>query len=316
MERRICLLIVAALLPVARAAAGVVLHETTSADIGNRQTHTEMEVSAEGDGLRADIVSSDLPFTPPGSYMLLPNDEQIYLVNPAKNSYALMDMNDMAGVQQAMQRMQRQMNGGAAAGPQNVVLAKKVDEAGPVMLGLATRHIVYEVNYHQPAPVPNAPVYDVHEKYELWATAAFDARSAAIPALRRAGRLSRISSGGGPEPKEVTDAIASHGFVLKQNYAKESKMTLGSLAMAGPMMLMTRGAGSPHTTSSLTVTEIRDANLQAERFVLPQGYAEVEMMNPNMGAMPDLSKLPGQPGGTAPPGSPGPQMPDLNDIPK
>jgi hypothetical protein len=326
------LVIVAVLLPGASAAAGVVLHVVETVD-GQRRSHTEMDLSAEGDGLRGDYVASDSPFTPTGSYLLLPSEELIYIVNPAKKTYVAMDMAAMAGMLQATQRMQLQAGRGSGHNaPENVVVDKKVDEAGPAMLGLPTQHIVYEVSYHLPPPVPNAPVFDYHERYELWTTSALDARLASAPALKReGGRLADLGAvgGGGGEPKEVTAAIASHGFILKENHTKESKMTLGALTpMMGPATFMRSRQGQP-TIISFAVTAIRDESVPAERFVLPQGYSEIEMMNPNMGAMPDLSQLPGRPGaampagtpapqpGAAPPGAPPPPpMPDLNNIPK
>ena len=335
MRFRMCLLmVVAALLAAAPAAAGVILHAVQSSESANRHSHTEMDVSAEGDGLRADFVASDSPFMPTGSYALFPSDELIYLVNPAKTTYITLDMGAMAGMQQQAQRAQQQASGSSAPlAAEKVLVDKKVDEAGPVMLGLPTQHVVYEVSYHIPPASPNAPVADYDEKYELWATKALDTRLATVPVLKRAGsRLAHLGGGIGGEPKEVADqltpAIQSHGFILKENFTKEVKATLGPLTpMAGFATLM-RGRGQQSSTSFL-VTAIRDESLQADRFALPKGYTETEMMNPNMGAMPDLGSLPGRPGVPPTPGGPQvpggppqqpgnapPQMPDLNNIPK
>jgi hypothetical protein len=314
------LVTLAALLAAAPAGAGVILHAEQSVDAVNRHSHTEMDLSAEGDGLRADVTASDDPFTPVGSYMLFPNDETIYLVNPAKKTYTNMDMAAMAGMMQQVQRMQQQASGSSApVGPEHVVVEKKLDEAGPVMLGLPTQHVLYDVSYHIPPSAPGGPAFDYHEKYEIWATRALEDRLAAAPVLKRAGsRLPNLGGvAGSGEPKEVTDAIGSHGFILKQNFTKEGKMIVqGMMAMAmGPAALFAR-AHQPHNASSFVVTAIRDESLQAERFVLPTGYTETEMMNPNMGAMPDLSKLPGKPEGAAQPGNAAQPMPDLNNLPK
>jgi hypothetical protein len=318
------LVIVVALLLGAPAAAGVILHVVESSDAVNRHSHTEMDVSAEGGGLRADVTVSDDPFNPVGNYILFPDDQTFVLVNPARKTYTTMDLSAMAGMMQQVQRMQQQASGSSApAAPEKVVVEKKLDEAGPVMLGLPTQHVVYEVSYHMPPPSPNAPVFDYREKYELWATKALDTRLVTAPVLKSTGsRLSNLGGGGaGGEPKEVADqltpAIQSHGFILKENFTKEGKMTLGPLTptMGATMFMRGRGQGQQSSTS-FVVTAIRDESLEAERFVLPKGYTETEMMNPNMGAMPDLSKLPGKPDGAAPPGNSPQQMPDLNNIPK
>lgn len=311
-------ILAAGLLPAAPAAAGIILHEVETTDSGNRQSHIEMDVGAEGDGLRVDITNSDSPFMPTGSYMLFPSEELIYMVNPGKKTYSTMDMTAMAGMQTQMQRMQQPVSGAAApTGPENVVVQKKVDEAGPVMLGLPTQHLVYEVSYHQPPPAPGAPAFDFHGTYEIWATQALDARLAAASMLKKsASRLTHMGGGGGAgDPKEVGDAIASHGLILKQNFTKESKAIFPAFIRMSPAAMFMKG-GQPRTTSSSVVTTIRDESLPPERFVLPKGYAEVEMMNPNMGAMPDLSKLPGKAEGAAQPANNPQQMPDLNNIPK
>ena len=323
--------IVASWLPAAPAAAGVILHVVQSRDSAmasaHRQLHTETDVSAQGDGLRADVTASDDPSSPVGDYMLFPNDQTIYVVDPAKHTYITVDRAAMAGMMQQMQRMQQQQL--AAIGspyassmptnplqPEHVVIEKKLDEAGPVMLGFPTQHVVYDVSYHMPPFAPGAPAFDYHEKYELWATKALDERLAAAPALKRAGLAKLGGRGGSLAGPAVTDAIASHGFILKQNFTQESQQvgSWGGVAM-GPAALLAHH-GQPRNTSSFVVTAIRDESLQADRFEVPKGYTETEMGNANMGTMPDISKLPGQPGASSPPGNNPQQMPDLNNIPK
>jgi len=320
----------AALLAGTPATAGVILHEVQEQSgesfsaRGSSALHTEMELSAEGDGMRSDILKSDSPLTPTGSYMLFPNDEVFYIVNPANKTYTLMDMAAMAGAQQMGRPTPQQPNGGST-GAQDLVMEKKLDEAGPLMLGLPTQHVVYEISYHRPPPaqIPGfITSMEVHERYEIWATHGLDAQAANVPALNRpAARMGGAI--GAPQLKQVGEALASHGFILKQIVTVESK-TGGA---TGPIALFMHSSHKQSTSS--VVTAIRYENLQPERFVLPQGYTEVGMMNANMGAMPDLSKLPGRPGGPpqtggssqagAPPppasGQP-PQMPDLNSIPK
>lgn len=334
MKLRLSLLVIlAAMLPGAPASAGVVLHAVHSRDTTNRHSHIEVDLSAQGDGLRADVTASDDPYSPVGNYMLFPSDQTTYVVNPAKRTYMTIDRAAMARLQQQMQRMQQQAL--AAAGspyassvpanpmqPEHVVVEKKLDEAGPVMLGFPTQHVVYDVSYHIPPSGAGAPSYDYHEKYEIWATRALDDRLAAAPALKQAGgRLANLGGGGGSlAGSAVTDAITSHGFILKQDFTQESKQIGnygGAGMMAGPAALFAH-RGQPANTSSFVVTAIRDESLTADRFELPKGYTETEMGSPNMGTMPDLSKLPG---GSRPPGAPPqpgtqPQMPDLNSIPR
>ncbi|HYB33585.1 MAG TPA: hypothetical protein VED45_09180 [Steroidobacteraceae bacterium] len=313
----------AALLIAAPAAAGVVLHEVQSGESYGRPSHTVVDVSAEGDGLRSDVVESDSPVTQAGMYMLYPSDDVMVVVNPANKTYMTLDMSVVAAMQQQGQRVAQQMSGmDASTHLENVVINKKVDEAGPIMLGVPTQHVVYEVSYNRLA---GGAKQEYHERYEIWATHGLDARLAAAPALTRlAGRPQ--GPGAADEPKEVREAIASHGLALKQVSTVENRMSIPGVSalMMGPMALMHRGGQKQSSTSE--VTAFREEAIPAARFALPKDYTETSMMSPNQSAMPDLGKLPGRPGappgpagaqppGAAPPAAP-PQMPDLNNIPK
>jgi hypothetical protein len=331
MRSQDCFVTLAALLVSAPAAAGVIVtemqeHNGRAAYPGApANSHTEMELSAEGNGLRQDIIRSDSTMIPAGCYLLYPTDQLMYLVNPANKTYSMLDMAAMSGMQR--QAPQQPGGGGPPAAADQLVIDKKVDESGPVMLGLPTQHLVYEVSYRRPPPVQIPGIMssmEVHETYEIWATNGLEARFAEVPALKRSVASLGAFGGGGPGPKPLSDALASHGFILKQVVTSESK-TGGA---SGPMSLFMHMQGGHKETASMVVTAIRYETLQSERFALPKGYAEVAMINSNMsaGAMPDLSQLPGRPGGPPQPGAapqppaaaPGapPPMPDLNNIPK
>jgi len=303
------------------AGAGIVMREVQSSESPTGgQRRTVMELSAEGDGLRSDIIeSTNDPMMPPGSYMLIPSDELFYIVNPKNKSYMQMDMAVMAGMQQQGQRMQGQMKQqGASTSAENLTVTKKVDEAGPVMLGMPTQHVLYEVSYRRPMGMQVAGMsnsVEVHATYEIWATKGLEARFAGIPALKRSASRMGAPGGGMPDLKEVTEAIGSRGFALKKVVSSESKMHMGGPA---PMMLFAKGASQESKTSS-EITEIREQTLSPYLFVLPKDYTEVQMMNPNIRNMPDLNQLPGSPErpvGPKPPDNGAPPMPDLNKIPQ
>jgi hypothetical protein len=248
------LAIVAALLPGAPATAGLILHLVQSTDSNNRHSHTEVDVSAEGDGLRADYTASVGPLTPVGSYVLFPDERTFILVNPAKRTYTTSRRRPHTWIDTPFC-------------PEHVVVEKKIDEAGPVMLGLPTQHVVYVVSYQvKPSIAPSEPVYDYHEKHEIWATKALADRLAAAPVLEKAGSgLAHLrGESGGSEPKEITDAIASYGFILEANFTQESKL-IGPLGQRGPTT----------NTRSFVVTAIRAENLQADQFEVPKGYLQV-----------------------------------------
>ena len=320
---------IAALIIAAPAAAGVIFRTEQTTDAGkdragnDRHTRTVMEVSAEGDAMRADVTESDQQAMPVGSYILFASDGMMHLVNPANKTYMTMDPEIMAGMAQTAHQTMKQQ--GVSMTPENVVVEKKVDETGPVMLSLPTQHVVYEVSYSQPSPAAAAGIKpaEVHETCEIWATHGLDTRLAAVAGLKK-GVLGIPSGGGGSDPKELSEAIAGHGVIVKKLVTRETKPG-GMSGVAGFAMFVHVAAQKQST--SFAITAIRDETVARERFVLPEGYREVEPMNPNMGAMPDVNSLPGkggsaapppgapQPGGPVPPGTAPPKMPDLNNIP-
>jgi hypothetical protein len=112
-----------------------------------------------------------------------------------------------------------------------------------------------------------------------------------------------------PGPPHDRAALDSHGLALKTIRSTESKMT-PSMPSPG-MMFGGRHGGSKTTTE---ITELREESLKPDLFELPKGYTETEMTNPNAGGVPDLNTIPG---GRGPSGGPGgPQMPDLDKLPK
>jgi hypothetical protein len=292
-----------ALLASAPAAAGVILSEVqersgqSAYPAGGGSAHSQTELSAEGDGLRQDFIKSDSAQMPAGSYMLFPNDQLIYLVNPANKTYTMLDLGTISGMSRPMSQQT-----GSAGGPgvDKLVIDKKVDESGPLMLGLPTQHVVYEVSYQRPSPmqIPGfVTTMEVHERYEIWATTGLEARFAEVPALRRPMAQTAGAAGSSSLLKPLSDALASHGFILKQIVTSESKTSGAS----GPVAMMMHGRSQKESHSSM-VTAIRYETLPPERFALPQGYSEVAMLNANMGGA-----------ASAPPPPP---MPDLNSIPK
>jgi len=156
---------------------------------------------------------------------------------------------------------------------------------------------------------------EVKETRELWVTRALDASAGAMSDF---DAFAERSGGDGSSMAQLTELnkqIAAEGFALKSVRSNESKMAIpGGLgvAMLNPAILLARGKGGSSRTL-MEVTEVKQADLPAEAFVVPKGYTEREMMNPNAGAMPDLNQIPG---GHPPQGAPGPApMPDLNSIP-
>jgi hypothetical protein len=307
------LVIMGLLLPCG-ANAGLVMTQVHVNEAPKRPaTRSVMRLSIEGDHARSDMVelSEQNPILGPGSYVLLTAGKRgMIIVNPDQRAYMRMDPKDMRGLQQTSASMEKNMQqSGEDVSPTNLKVDKKLDEPGPTMLGVTTRHLVYEVSYSRPIPKQPIPMsIDTKERHELWVTHALDAKLAGMAGFRDAmAGLSTMNGSGNAALVEAEQQMGDNGFVIKSVTSSDSKVH-----MPIPSMMSMFGS-SGGSRSTMEFTELREEPVAADAFVLPKDFTEREMMNPNAGSMPDLNQVPGghdQPKGNAPPG-----MPDLNQIP-
>jgi hypothetical protein len=175
-----------------------------------------------------------------------------------------------------------------AATISGVTLERVLDEPGPTLLGLPTRHYVYRLRYDLlRAGDAGAPVAVRHEeRHEFHATP----WGATLPSPRtwRAWRVAE-DAGLGAERRELRDAIDSlheHGLMLR--HAIERRM----------------GAGEPEATPTeritREVTSLSVQKIEARVFVKPEGFTPAEFLAPvpEDGAEP----TPADPGGAPAPG--------------
>ncbi len=295
--------------------AGLVITESqTDESANNKSSRTVSRVTLEGDRARSDILemTESSPMIGPGSYILVAADKPgMLVVNPATRSYMRMDPRDFQGMQQGLAAAEKNVNeSGGQAEVSDLKVEKKTDEAGPAMLGLPTRHLVYQVSYRRPIGMKVMGLsMMVVEKHDLWVTSALDAKLASYTAFKSlAAGLSRMGSGFSSQLVEVERQIGQNGFALKSTTSSETKMHSAIPNMA---TMFARGGGT--TRSSMEVTELREEPVGADLLSLPKGFTEREMMNPTEGSMPDLNQMPSGKGPSPTGTTPG--MPDLNNIP-
>jgi hypothetical protein len=300
----------------ASAQAGLVFTQTSSnnSDRGNA-SRTVMRLALEADKARGDVLemSDANPMLGPGAYVLMVADKPgMLIVKPADQAYLRMDPRDFRGMQQMGSQFESNaQEAGAETGIEDLKVNKKVDEAGPAMLGMPTHHYLYEISYLRPMGMKNSPVkvsMAVTETREIWATHALDAKLAGMSAFKSMASMGMTMGGSMAQLVEVEQQIAANGFVLKSIRTTDSKMH-SSIPIPATMF-----ARSKPSRSVMEITELHEEPLQAEQFTLPKGFTEREMLNPNAGSMPDLNKVPG--GRRPPAGNPPQGMPDLDKIQK
>lgn len=300
--------------------AGLVVTQSRTTEGKENSSHSVMRMSVQADHARTDVLelSQPNPMMGVGSYILMTaGKSEMLVVNPAQKTYMRMDSRDMRSFgQMAGQAEQNQQQQGGGEFVTNLKVEKTKDEAGPTMLGMPTRHLVYSISYVRPVGRQNDPVkmhMDVKEARELWVTHALDSVAGQMGDFRTFAERAGGMSGSMAQLVEVDKQIAAEGFALKTVLTSDSKMGMdggAGMALLNPAVLMMKGKGRG-SRSVMEVTEVHQGELAAEQFALPKGYTEREMMNPNAGAMPDLNQMPG----SHPPAGNTPQMPDLNNMP-
>lgn len=296
------------------AAGGVVLRQVEVKEGGDEEAigRQVAQMWMEGEKSKILFEESPNPMIPRGSYLLAPGGDFLYLVNPAQKTVARMDTYEMQAMgEQAGQFAERQAETtGQRTEVVDLKLELKLDEPGPQMLGMPTRHYRYELSYTEKQDVRGMPGgfrTRVHEEHEFWATDALKDEPA-ISAMRAEQLADPAADDVQREVQEAEARMYAHGFFLKHIIERKASSGMGG-PMGGMMGMMTGMNESEEERISREVTELRRATLSATEFELPQGYAETELFTPQGGGMPDLNSLPGmgEPDGGA--------MPDLDSLP-
>lgn len=285
------------------AIAGVQFTQVNSS--GGEGSNSTNEIMLDGTRFKSVYTASDNPMMSAGLYVLATGPNEIYMVNPATGKYARFSPKDM----QKMQQDAQQMGGGMAdqmkAEYQDFKATKDIDEAGPTIVGLPTRHYRYSISYQEIRQPPGAPMkmtMNIEEVNEFWASKEFGDLATPKGWKDPTAGAGDISGQSNTQLQEVEHQMAEHGFVLKRVVTREA-------SMGGMMAAMAMGRGGGANKSSMEVTALnRNATFPTGTFDLPKGFTEVDLVNlMTGGAMPDLSTVPGK--------EQGQEMPDLSKEP-
>lgn len=302
--------------------AGTFVKERRVTETKGEGTTTELvELVVDGGKARITMSGAENPMLAAGGYMLV-RDNAFFIVNPSERTYVRMDEAEMQAMGAEARQMQAQQEaameaqgGGGKKTLAHFEFKQLVDEEGPVMLGLPTRHykflLKYKVSQALPGQMPGMTMDEtVDRTEEFWATTAAQLNGPADMGL--ADSFMGGEEGDGGEPAQILQAeqtMEAKGLKLRSIVElKESSAMGGAMGAMARLSTLGMAGGSDKSESRRTteVLELRQATVPAGTFDVPGGYREVSMMGPGRG-MPDLDQVPGEPGSEG--------MPDLDKLP-
>jgi hypothetical protein len=252
--------------------------ESTDEEARGRQVS---QIWVEGAKMRALFEESTTALMPAGSYLLAPGGDAMYLVNPASKTITRMDMVEMEAIgEKDQQAAGKPVETRTRTEVMDVRLEQQLDEAGPTMLGYATRHYRYELTYTEQQPMTGTPgpaSTSIREQHEFWATAALKDEPS-LPAIRAYRLAAPAREREHPELRDVNTRLHAHGFFLKHIVERAAASGVNV-----PMGDVPAGAAiddSNRERITVEVTELRHATLPLSAFELPEGYAETEFFAP------------------------------------
>ncbi len=216
---------------------------------------------ADGTQARVEFVEGRNPMAKPGSYIVTKDaGKTVTLVNPAERTYMRWDIEKFTA---AAGDVMKAMGSFMTITVKDHKVEKLIDEAGPKMLGRATRHVKVKTSYTMETSVMGMKQSQAQSRIdEIWATTKVDEEG-----LMFWSKQQRIRTGNESIDKLIEAELSQiQGFPLKR--ITETTMT-------------DRGRAQT-TTVTFEVTALENAKAPAGAFDVPAGYKEETMELPNV----------------------------------
>jgi hypothetical protein len=278
----------ALLLAAAPLSAGLVLTQKVTGE-GEGAMNQTTRMSVDTGGAKIELLNSNNPLMPAGSYLLLrPDDDAMLLVNPAKKTYSEFDL---AGVSQAMSGLMGGGNPGGGDAPRpeysEPVVEKLLEEAGEAILGRPTKHFRYRLKWSMTMTMaPGMAMIIENDSIEdSWV-------ATDVKIDPKIARNFENMGAGMTLPKDLEKIVAAQKEVMQgglplRRVVKGTTKTTGTGLMAAMASRMAGNQGP--TTTTFEVVELSEEKVPASVFAIPAGYTETEMMSPGM-KMPDMNR--------------------------
>lgn len=254
MKRSILTIAAAALFLATQARAGLVITTVVKSDGGNGNS-ADMTGTGWFDGqkFRLDVKESGNPMMKKGAYLVTKDlNQNMYLVDPSEKTYMTWDMKAMVSM--------------GSFKVSNIKSETILDEKGPAMLGLPTRHIKRRVSYTMEMSMMGFKnTQSVVDETESWITTKYQE-------LMKAMKQSFMGfKTGNPDLDKLAEAAHSDGLPLK-----EIRVSKGTDLKSGK---------TSSTTLTTEITSIKEQKIPDSMFEIPDGYSEMNMgMFPPPGA--------------------------------
>lgn len=244
---------------------------------GGNAADMTSKVSVEGSSARMEVIESRNPMLAAGTYLVTQDAGKLmYLVNPKDKTYATWDMEKLMASAGDMMNAMKGMMDMQIVSPKVETL---LDEAGPTLLGLPTRHYKLKTTYTTVMTImgmKQETKTEIHD--EVWATDAF--KDAGMAAWKN---MQGLKTGNASLDKLMQAQLAQvKGYPVKK--VTQNRTTNPNGQANESRMVM-------------ELKDVQNVSLAKRLFEVPAGYTETVMA---MGPGPDAPGARGK--GAQPPG--------------
>ena len=255
--------VIVAVLCASVAQAGVSYSATTRAKDarGREKEVSKMRAVVDKLDARIDVAAHSGP-VPKGGYLLTRDGgKTVTLVDPKKKTYMKWDIDKLAGMAGSIMQSSGGLLNMSVSNHKN---EKLLDEKGPKLLGVPTRHYKFRTSYTMSMSVMGfAQVSKVATEQEIWAGQGLDDDATAL--------WSRITS--------FKTGIADIDKVISAETGKVKGFPLKTIVISRT----TDSRGREQTSETVTeVTEMKKFSPAKKVFEIPAGFTEEEMAIPGM----------------------------------
>jgi hypothetical protein len=250
--RKLLLFLFLAVVP---AFAGLTYTAETRTILGAKSGNGDFRVRGwvSGNRARMEFLQSALPELETGTYLVSEDGgENVYLVNPKKKTFERWDTGDMIS---SMADMMRTLRGEMRVRFEEPKVEKLLDEPGPKINGLPTRHYRFRTSYKATIEMYDVETIFTVEDEEIWTTTAINEPGVKIFLDQRQSsgdeQLDRILE------KEMSKVV---GFPLRQftSTRQETKKQV------------------TETRSEMNIVEIKTVDVDDTMFRVPKGFTELD----------------------------------------
>jgi hypothetical protein len=233
--------------------AGITYTAETRTILGAKDSNGDFRVQGwvSGNRARMEFLYSALPQLETGTYLVSSDGgNTVYFVNPKDKTFELWDISGMIS---NMADMMRSMRGGMRVRFEEPKVEKLLEEEGPRILNLPTRHYRFRTSYHASIDMYDTETINTVTEEDIWTTNAISEPGVKIFLDRRMSsgdeQLDRILD------KEMSKVI---GFPLRRltSTRQETKKQV------------------TETRSEMNIVELKTVDVADSIFEVPKGYTQ------------------------------------------